>query len=94
MSVTKQGINKRTHIVLPTDLVAEIDRRVGKRSRSRFLAQLAARELRRLRQLEALRNAIGCWKDQDHPDLEQGSAEWVEQFRQEDERRFRELMER
>jgi hypothetical protein len=80
--------NKRTHIVLPTDLVAEIDRRVGKRSRSRFLAQLAAMELKRMRQLEALRNAVGCWKDEDHPELKDGSEAWVRQLRREAEERF------
>jgi hypothetical protein len=84
----KHVSNKRTHIVLPTDLVAEIDRRVGKRSRSRFLAQLAATELKRMRQLEALRNAVGCWKDEDHPELKSGSEAWVRQLRQEAEERF------
>jgi hypothetical protein len=84
----KHVSNKRTHIILPADLVAEIDRRVGKRSRSRFLAQLAAMELRRMRQLEALRDAVGCWKDEDHPELKDGSDTWVRQLRREAEERF------
>jgi len=80
---------KRTHIVLPVDLVAEIDKRVGKRARSRFLAHLAARELRRLRQLEALEKAAGSWKDEDHPELKDGSEAWVRKLRDEWEERLR-----
>ncbi|MEK7407574.1 MAG: hypothetical protein AAB225_21050 [Acidobacteriota bacterium] len=85
---------KRTHIVLPADLVVEIDRRVGKRQRSRFVAELAAKEIKRLHQLEALENAIGCWKDEDHPELKDGAAAWVRQLRDEAEERFRRETER
>ncbi|HEV8634789.1 MAG TPA: ribbon-helix-helix domain-containing protein [Chloroflexota bacterium] len=36
----------RTHVVLPDDLVREIDREVGKRGRSQFLAEAARARLR------------------------------------------------
>jgi len=38
----------RTKVVLPRELLARIDRLVGQRRRSRFLAELAERELSRL----------------------------------------------
>ena len=37
----------------------------------------------RLRQIKALEIAGGSFKDQDHPDLKQGSAKWVKQLRRE-----------
>lgn len=43
----------------------------------------------RLRQIEALKAARGAWKDQDHPELKQGSVKWVQKLRQETERRFK-----
>lgn len=85
---------KRTHIVIPQQLVAEIDTAVGKRRRSAFLAQAAEKELMRLRQLRALKAAAGSWKDKDHPELKQGAAKWVDKLRQQDERRFQKVTSR
>jgi len=63
---------KRTHVVIPKQLIAEIDTIVGKRGRSTFLTQAAERELLRRRQIEALKAAAGAWKNKDHPELKQG----------------------
>ncbi len=84
----------RTHIVIPRQLVMEIDTLVGKRSRSAFLTQAAERELMRLRQIKALEGAAGAWKDQDHPELKQGAAKWVKKLRREYDRRFEKIMAR
>ena len=72
---------KRTHIVIPGRMAAEIDALVGKRGRSMFLTQAAEKELTRLRQIKALEAASGSWKDKDHPELKQGAAKWVKQLR-------------
>ena len=78
---------KRTHIVIPSELVLEIDAVVGKRGRSAFLAGAAAKELERLRQIHALEAAAGTWKDSDHPELARGSRPWVKKLRRESDRR-------
>lgn len=80
---------KRTHVVIPEELVKQIDAVVGNRQRSSFIAQAAERELLRLRQHEALVATAGAWKDRDHPELNAGTAEWVRKMRQESEERFR-----
>ena len=85
---------KRTHIVIPEQLVARIDTIVGKRGRSRFLTQAAERELMRLGQLKALEAAAGSWKDKDHPELKHGAARWVDKLRWQDEERFQEVVAR
>ncbi len=74
-------MNRRTHVVLSDQLVKEIDTMVGRRQRSSFLTQAAEKELMRLRQIEALKAADGAWKDQDHPELKQGAAQWVRKLR-------------
>jgi hypothetical protein len=74
---------KRTHIVIPQQLAAEIDSLVGKRGRSAFLTQAAEKELMRLRQIKALESATGSWKDKDHPELREGAAKWVKKLRRE-----------
>jgi hypothetical protein len=78
---------RRAHVVIPEELVAEIDGLVGRRGRSSFLAQAAASEVKRLRQLKALREATGAWKDEDHPELKAGAARWVARIREEGEKR-------
>jgi hypothetical protein len=82
---------RRTHIVIPEQLAAEIDTLVGKRGRSAFLTQAAEKELMRLRQMRALEAAAGSWKDEDHPELKQGAAKWVRKLRGEYERRFQKV---
>ena len=81
--------SKRTHIVIPDQLVSQIDEIVGKRGRSGFLVQAAEKELQRLRQINALEGAAGAWHDKVHPELKEGSSAWVKKLRQENERRFR-----
>jgi metal-responsive CopG/Arc/MetJ family transcriptional regulator len=79
---------RRTHIIIPEPLVSEIDRLVGKRGRSAFLAHAAEKELRRLQQIKALENVDGAWKDKDHPELKVGAAHWVKELRKESERQM------
>jgi hypothetical protein len=69
----------RTYVLLPKDVVEEIDRRVGERRRSAFLTEAARRELRRARQLRALEKFAGALKDADIPGWEthDSTVEWV-----------------
>ena len=78
---------KGTHVVIPDEVVEEIDRLVGKRGRSKFLVSAARTEVKRLRLLKALQDASGSWKDEDHPELQNGAALWVSQLRWEDNNR-------
>jgi hypothetical protein len=53
----------------------------GKGKRSAFLTDIAEREVRREKLLRALDAAAGCWKDEDYPELKNGSAAWVKELR-------------
>ena len=77
---------KRAHIVLPEDLVEEIDSLVGPRGRSAFLVETARNELRRQKLLRFLTSKEPVWKDENHPELKHGSARWVRRLRSENER--------
>jgi metal-responsive CopG/Arc/MetJ family transcriptional regulator len=81
------SVNTRTQVVISQDLVTAIDGLVGKRGRSQFIAQATAKELRRRRQLEALRQATGAWKAADHPELKRGAVAFVKELRREGGRR-------
>ncbi len=77
----------RTHIILPDDLVSEIDRLVGKRGRSQFLVQSAIVEIKRRRQLAAIQTAAGAWNEADHPELAGGAVAYQRKLRTESDRR-------
>lgn len=83
-----KNLNRRAHVILPVDVVAEIDKLVGKRGRSAFLTEVAREEIQRRQQRIALLAATGAWKDEDHPEMKDGSAAWVRQMRTESEKRF------
>jgi metal-responsive CopG/Arc/MetJ family transcriptional regulator len=75
--------HRRTHIVIPEDLAAEIDEVAGKRGRSQFLIQSARREISRHRMIRAISQAAGAWKDEHHPELQRGADRHVTKLRRE-----------
>jgi hypothetical protein len=85
---------KRTHVILPEDLLAEVDTLVGRRGRSAFLADVVRQEVKRRKLLAALREATGCWKAEDHPELDEGSTVWVEKLRAENDKRLSSVQDR
>ena len=57
----------RAHVLMPRDTVEEIDRVVGRRGRSRFLADAAEEKLRRIRLIEAADRLAGSISEDDAP---------------------------
>jgi hypothetical protein len=80
--------HRRAHIIMPEELLGQIDRLVGRRGRSRFLVSAATNELRRQRQIAALNRAAGSWKDEDHPELQGGAEKWVDRLRRQSDKRL------
>jgi hypothetical protein len=76
---------RRAHILLPEDLLREIDALVGPRGRSAFLVETARNEVRRHRLLQFLQSKDPAWKDKDHPELAAGAGNWVRKLRAENE---------
>ena len=77
----------RTHVVLPRRLVEEIDRLVGQRKRSEFIAGVLEDRLRAQRQLEAVEKSADILDPADYPQFATGEkiSAWVHQLRQESE---------
>lgn len=74
---------QRTHVILPHALLEEIDQLVGPRGRSAFLVETARAELKRRKLLEFLRSDEPVWRDEDHPELANGSEAWIRSLRAE-----------
>jgi hypothetical protein len=79
---------QRAHIILPQELIHEIDSLVGPRGRSAFLVETARAELRRRRLLSFLRNDKPVWTDKNHPQLGSDAGAWVKRLRKESDARI------
>jgi len=55
--------SRRAHVLLPEDLVKEIDSLVGPRGRSAFLVDTARNEVRRQKLLKFLESDTPAWKE-------------------------------
>jgi hypothetical protein len=66
----------RLHITLRDELVRELDRRVGTRRRSSFIAEAVTRALDDERRWEMLESAFGAIQDGGH-DWDDDPAAWV-----------------
>ncbi len=82
---------KRTHIVVPDELIREVDRLSGKRKRSKFITRAIQREIQRLDYIMAVRETSGVWDEKDHPELKDGVEDWVKTLRKEDIKRLEEI---
>jgi len=86
------ALTKRTHVVVPEELVKEIDRLSGKRKRSWFITQAVRKEIQRLNFLKAVKETAGAWQDKDHPEFKKGIDNWVRKLREEDEKRLKKII--
>lgn len=83
----------RTHLVLPEDLVRQIDTTVGRRKRSRFVEEAVREKLRRETLLAAVKETAGSLSSQEHPHwaTSEEAAAWVRESRKRDDVRLGKL---
>lgn len=86
LPVVCQPTHMRLHIALEDDLVAELDRRVGPRQRSAFIAELIRRGLEDEQRWDDIEAALGALAGTDH-DWDEDTAGWVQAQRRADDRR-------
>jgi predicted transcriptional regulator len=70
-------MNVRTNLLLPKELVAEVDRVAGPRGRSRYVADALERQLRRDRWFAAAQATAGAWADHPLFPTDESVVEWV-----------------
>ena len=68
----------KAHLVIPHDLLEEVDQIAGKRKRSLFIAEATREKLHKERFLKTLDETQGAWSDKNHPDLK--TTRDMEQF--------------
>ena len=83
----------RTHMILPDELVKDIDKFAGRRKRSHFVEEAVREKLGRDRLLAALEETAGILSAKEYPDwaTTEKAAAWVRESRREDIKRLRKL---
>ena len=76
----------RLHIALRDDLVEELDRRVGPRRRSAFIARAVEEALDDARRWDLIESSLGSISDRGH-EWDDDPASWVQEQRHADETR-------
>jgi hypothetical protein len=76
----------RVHITLADDIVRELDRRVGPRRRSAYIASAVEQVLDDDRRWELVDSAVGAIADRGH-EWDEDPADWVRSQRRADLRR-------
>ncbi len=78
-----RAVKERMNLYITKSLMDDFRRAIPARERTRFVEEVLARELRRLKLREAIKNAYGAWKDEDHPELAtfEDINRWVEEER-------------
>ena len=84
--------HKRAHVVLPDDLLADVDALVGPRGRSSFLTEVIREAVNRRRLLAFLSSKEPLLKDEDYPEFRDDAESWVRKMRDEDLRLEREKL--
>lgn len=78
-------MNVRTNLLLPKELVEEVDRVAGERGRSRYVAEALRSRLRRDRLASVIERTAGVLKVEDYPEwvTPEAVTAWVRARRQE-----------
>jgi hypothetical protein len=76
-------VKERMNLYITKSLMDDLRHAIPARERTRFVEEILARELRRLKLREAIKNSYGAWKDEDHPELAtfEDVNQWVEEGR-------------
>ena len=78
-------MNVRTNLLLPKDLVEQVDHFAGERGRSRYVAEALRARLKRDRLKEAIARTAGVLRAEDYPEWETSEqvVDWVRARRSE-----------
>ena len=80
----------KAHLVIPHEVLEEVDRIAGKRKRSLFITEATREKLERELFLKTLDETKGAWVDKNHPELRTNKD--VEQFVRERRQSYRKRM--
>lgn len=82
---------KRLQITIPENVVDEMDRIVKPRKRSKFITDALRHHIELTKYEKAVANSLKYpgWKDENHPELKEGAADYISRIRATDQKRIK-----
>lgn len=80
---TKETV--RTHVIMPEDVVRQLDKMVGMRERSKFIVDAVIERINRIKLRESASKLAGSLSDKNIEgwDTEENTSSWVQSLRKE-----------
>ena len=72
---------KQANFVLPAELIDELRCTIPRGEQSKVVAEALRKELKRLKFRQALGHTFGAWQREKHPELEQGTEQYIRELR-------------
>jgi len=72
---------KQANFALPAELLDELRRSIPRGEQSKVVAEALWKELKRLKFRQALEHTFGAWQREKHPELEQGTEQYLRGLR-------------
>ncbi len=70
-------LTKQANFLLPEDLLGDLKKYVPRREQSKVVAEALEKELKRIKLQKALEDSFGVWKGNDHPELAEGTNDYI-----------------
>ena len=72
---------KQANFALPAELMDELRCTIPRGEQSKVVAEALRKELKRLKFRQALEHTFGAWQREKHPELEQGTEQFIRGLR-------------
>lgn len=74
-------LTKQANFLLPKDILEDLRNNVPRMEQSKVVAEALRKELKRLKLKRALEESFGIWKNNNHPELADGTGKYIRRTR-------------
>ncbi|MGR3175267.1 MAG: hypothetical protein ACUZ8N_11815 [Candidatus Scalindua sp.] len=74
-------LTKQANFLLPKEILDDLRKNVPRMQQSKVVAEALKKELKRIKLSKNLQESFGAWKKEDHPELADGTNEYIRQIR-------------
>lgn len=74
-------VTKQANFLLPKEILDDLKKNVPRMQQSKVVAEALKKELKRIKLNRYLQESFGAWNKEDHPELADGTAEYIRRIR-------------
>ncbi len=74
-------LTKQANFLLPKELLEDLKKNVPRMEQSKVVADALKKELKSIKLKKALKESFGAWKNEQHPELAEGTDKYIRRTR-------------